>query len=61
MALRPAKHDENKGGTGGFACPERAREAERIGPVRNGFSTVLSASFAGDAPGFRPPRNFTSL
>jgi hypothetical protein len=32
MGLRPTNRDENKGGVGGSACPERAREAERIAP-----------------------------
>jgi len=27
---RASKRDENKGGSGGFACPERAHEVERI-------------------------------
>ena len=31
MGLRPTNGHENKGRTGGFACLERAREAERIG------------------------------
>ena len=34
----PTNRDENKGGVGGSACPERARGAERIVPVRNCFS-----------------------
>jgi hypothetical protein len=43
MGLRPANCDENKGGAGGSACPERAREAERIAP---GAGTHVSPPFA---------------
>jgi len=40
MGLPPTNCDENKGGVGGSARPGRAREAERIAPGRNCFSTV---------------------
>ena len=43
MGLRPTNGHENKGRTGGFACLERAREAERIGC----FSTVSIARYSG--------------
>jgi hypothetical protein len=46
MGVPPTNHHENKGRTGGFACLERAREAERIGSGRNCFSTL--------PPGFCP-------
>jgi hypothetical protein len=45
VALKPTERDENKGGTagspGGFACPERAREVERV-RVFTGIAQLLS-------------------